>query len=97
MATRFRLSPKARADYVAIYAYTVANFGEDQAERYTSRLLDAFEIITRHNSVGRDIGHIRKGYFRLEHEGHTIYYSIDAQGVVIVRILGARQAPLRHL
>jgi toxin ParE1/3/4 len=97
MAIKVRLLPQAEADYFGIYAYTYENFGEEQAEKYTSGLLDAFDLIAEHTLIGRDIGHIRAGYYRYEHESHTIYYRKDESGVAIVRILGAKQDPLRHL
>lgn len=97
MGTKYRLQPKAYADYLEIYAYTFEKFGADQAEVYTTGLLNAFDLITRHNQIGRDIGHIRAGYSRLEYESHTIYYRVDAKGVTIVRVLSAKQDPLQHL
>ncbi len=97
MTIRYRLLPKAEADFYDIYAYTHENFGEDQAEKYTSGLLDAFTLITEHPHIGRDIGHVRTGYFRYECDAHTIYYQQDAAGISIVRILGGKQDPLRHL
>ncbi|NKB57111.1 MAG: hypothetical protein GKS00_12350 [Alphaproteobacteria bacterium] len=97
MAASYRLLPKAEADYFDIYAYTYENFGEHQAEKYTGGLLDAFTLITEHTRIGRDIGHIRPGYFRYDYESHTIFYKQDRDGIAIVRILGERQDPLRHL
>lgn len=97
MPTKYRLLPKAEADYFGIYAYTFEIFGEEQAEKYVGGLLDAFTLITEHNRIGRDIGHIRTGYFRYEYESHTIYYKQDRDDIAIVRILGEKQDPLRHL
>ena len=48
MTTKYRLLPKAEADFYDIYAYTYENFGEGQAERYTDGLIDAFTLITEH-------------------------------------------------
>jgi toxin ParE1/3/4 len=97
MTIRYRLLPKAEADFYDIYAYTYENFGEGQAEKYTDGLLDAFTLITEHTHIGREIGHVRTGYFRYEYEGHTIYYRQVQTGIAIVRILGGKQDPLRHL
>ncbi len=97
MPVKYRLLPKAEADYYDIYAYTYETFGEDQAEKYTSGILDVFTLITEHNHIGRDIGYIRVGYFRYEFEGHTVYYRQDQEGIAIVRILGGKQDPLQHL
>ena len=97
MPVSYRLLPKAEADYFTIYAYTFETFGEAQAEKYIAGLLDAFDLITQYNRIGRDIGHIRAGYFRYEYGSHTIYYRLDRAELLIVRILGERQDPLRHL
>lgn len=97
MTTKYRLLPKAEADFYDIYAYTYENFGEDQAEKYTDGLIDAFTLITEHPHIGRDIGYLRMGYFRYECEAHTIYYRQDRSEISIVRILGGKQDPLRHL
>lgn len=97
MAAKYRLLPKAESDYFDIYAYTYENFGQDQAEKYVAGLLDIFTLITEHRRIGRDIGHIRAGYFRYEYESHTVYYKQDQDKISITRILGQKQDPLRHL
>jgi len=97
MTTKHRLLPKAETDFYEIYAYTYENFGEDKAEDYTGGLLDAFALISEHIRIGRDIGHIRAGYFRYEYKAHTVYYRQDQVGILIVRILGREQDPMRHL
>lgn len=97
MAVSYRLSPKAEDDTFGIYAYTHENFGEAQAEKYFSGLLDAFTLITEHRRIGRGIGHLRAGYFRYEYESHTIFYRLEADEVVIVRVLGRHQDVERHL
>lgn len=51
-------------------------------------------------NIGRllpNIGHIRAGYFRYEYESHTVYYKQDQDKISIIRILGEKQDPLRHL
>lgn len=97
MTIKYRLLPQAEADYFGIYAYTYEEFGEDQAEKYISGLLDAFTLITEHSRIGRNISHIRAGYFRYEYESHVIYYRQDQAEIFIVRVLGNKQDPLRHL
>lgn len=93
MTLSYRLSEKARDDYAAIYSYTLSSFGEDQAEQYTQGLLDVFELITEHTHIGRHVNHLRKGYFRYDYEHHSIYYTIDHEGVLIIRLLAHRQKP----
>jgi len=69
---KYRLLPRAEADYFAIYASGYENFGEAQAERYTDGLRDAFTVITEHSHIGRRVDHIRAGYFCYEYKRHSI-------------------------
>ena len=93
MPQSYRLTEKAQNDYTAIYAYTLKSFGEDQAESYTHGLLDAFDLITEHNRIGCSVEALRAGYYRYDYEHHSIYYTIDSNGVVIIRVLAHRQKP----
>ncbi len=97
MAIKYQLLPKAESDYFAIYAYTYEKFGETQAEKYTEGLLDAFTLITEHHRIGRKIAHIRTGYYCFDYKSHSIFYKQDGRKIVIVRVLGNRQDPSRHL
>ncbi len=91
MSLTYHLSEKARDDYVSIYAYTYETYGENQAETYTSKLLDALERITIHPEIGRKMDEIRVDYFRYSVEKHNIYYQVQGDAVIIIRILAQRQ------
>jgi len=57
----------------------------------------ALEKLSIYPTLGRPISHIRAGYFRFEHDSHTIYYRQAEPGIVIVRILHRRQQPENYL
>lgn len=97
MAIRYRLLPRAETDFFNIYAYTHSAFGAAQADKYTEGLIDAFTRITEYQRIGRDVSHIRPGYFRYEFKSHSIYYRLEQDRVTIIRILGQKQDPLRHV
>lgn len=47
--------------------------------------------------MGRDYSHVKEGYRRHEHERHSLYYKRTKTGVLITRILGPGQDPIRNL
>lgn len=91
MSLTYTLSEKARDDYVSIYAYTFEAFGESQAETYTNKLLDALDRITAHPEIGRKMDEIRLGYFCYTAQQHNVYYRLQGETVIVIRILAQRQ------
>lgn len=47
--------------------------------------------------MGRDYSHVKEEYRRHENERHSIYYKRTKTGVLITRILGPGQDPIRNL
>ena len=92
-----RLLRRAESDLIAIAEYTVAQFGTMQAHSYRDGLLATLDALAEHPLMGSNQGHIRPGLRRHVYESHTIYYRPTANGVVIQRILGPGQDPLREL
>ncbi len=91
MTIQYRLSEKAKEDYFSIYAYSFEQFGEAQAEEYTNGLLDIFNLITEQTKIGKNINYLREGYFCYTYKSHAIYYKLDDEGILIIRVLGQRQ------
>ncbi|NVJ93210.1 MAG: type II toxin-antitoxin system RelE/ParE family toxin [Methylocystaceae bacterium] len=83
----YRLSELADQDLHDIYVYTYRQFGEKQADLYLSELETCFLRLVGHPNLGRDIGYIRDGYLRFEHQHHSVFYQIESDGVYIVRVL----------
>jgi len=83
----FRISKLARLDLIDIADYTLERWGVDQAIRYLDSLDKCFSLIAANPEIGRQCDRLRKGYRRIEHEKHVIFYRPDDAGTAIVRIL----------
>ena len=84
----YRLSEKADEDLSRLYEYGVIHYGQDRADRYYDGLIERFEHLTENPRLWPAVDHIRPGYRRSVYERHSIYYRIDQDEIVIVRILG---------
>lgn len=93
----YRLSKLADKDIGNIASYTIQRFGIRQARIYRDGLFKAFEMISEFPLIGSDQSQIKENIRRHVHEQHSIYYRADADGIFILRILGAGEDPLRHL
>ena len=93
----YRLSKLADKDLGNIASYTIQNFGIRQANLYRDRLFKAFEMISDFPLIGSDQSLIKKNIRRHVHEFHSIYYRVDGNEILILRILGPGEDPLQHL
>ncbi len=93
----YRLSKRADRDLSVIADYTIQHFGIDQARIYRDGLFKAFEMIGAFPLIGSNQDRIMKNIRRHVHESHSIYYRTNANEIIISRILGPGEDPLRHL
>jgi toxin ParE1/3/4 len=93
----YSLSNKAALDIEEIAEYSITNWGFARAERYILDLHRAFETLAEFPHLGRDAGHLRPGYFRFEHDRHSVFYRKMESGVFIVRVLHMTQQADNHL
>jgi toxin ParE1/3/4 len=84
----YRLSEKADEDLSQLYEYGVIHYGQDRADRYYDGLIERFEQLAENPRLYPAVDHIRPGYRRSVYGRHSIYYRIDQDEIVIVRILG---------
>jgi toxin ParE1/3/4 len=89
----YRFSKLARLDLIEIGDYTLDHWGADQALRYLDSLERCFDLIAANAEIGRTCDRVRKGYRRIEHEKHVVFYRNDHAGILIVRILHQRVLP----
>jgi toxin ParE1/3/4 len=88
----YRLSEKADEDLSRLYEYGILHYGQERADRYYNGLIERFEELAENPRLWQAVDHIRPGYRRSVYGRHAIYYRIDPDAIVIVRILG-RQDP----
>ncbi len=84
----YSLHDKADEDLSRLYEYGVIHHGVDAANRYYDGLIVRFEKLATNPHFYQAVDHIRTGYRRSVYGVHSIYYRIDSEGIVIVRVLG---------
>lgn len=95
MANRVRLRQEALDDLDGIATYTLESFGAAQAARYKENFLKALDLLAVFPLLGPETG-IRPGLRRHVHASHAIYYRVDGEDIVIIRILGPGMDPTRE-
>ena len=85
----FRLSERARADLIDIYAFTVANFGVYQADAYYAGLERIFGLLADFPLIGPAVDELAAGHRRFRFQSHLIFYTAEADHIVIRAILRA--------
>lgn len=91
-------SPAARIDLEEIWDYSVAQWGEGQAEAYILQIRDACEALASGRRKGRAIDDIRPGYLKLATGAHFLFFRIRSDEIVdIIRILHQRMDVSAHL
>lgn len=93
----YRLSPRAEADLLEIGAFTREKWGYAQADRYLSELEACFLLIASRPGIGRACDRIEPGMRRIETGKHVVFFQLEADTVVIWRILHQRRIPERRL
>ena len=83
----YRLSKKALADLESIWFYTYKNWSPDQADRYYSLIINEIKYICQHPQSGRDMSHVREGYYVSKVKSHLIFYRIQNDYIEVIRIL----------
>jgi len=92
----YNLSNKAESDLESILLYTVDAWGEEQAERYLSDLVDCFDMIAERPGVGRPCERVHPGLRRIEQGKHVIFYRVEKNGILISRVLHQSRLPQRE-
>jgi len=92
------ISKRAGADLERLLRRSVAEFGQDHAERYYASILSAFGRLAEYPLAARERPEYRRDV-RLHREGvHIIIYRVTGdRSVLIVRVLHGRQVIRRYL
>ncbi len=91
------ISREAENDLDSILAYTIKEWGLDQAARYLGVLEAAFELLGSNPLMGHGCDKLRAGLRRYEVESHVVFYLPETDGVFIVRVLHAHMLPSRYI
>jgi toxin ParE1/3/4 len=89
------VSIEAEEDIDQITAYTTRTWGWRQTNRYLAKLEDGFEILALNPSIGRSCDSIRPGLRRFEIGKHVVFYFVEPDEILIVRILHQQMIPTK--
>jgi toxin ParE1/3/4 len=92
-----RLRPKARSDIDAIWDYTVATWGVQQARHYVNGLRDVCTELADNPELGKCRDKLYKGLRVYPSGKHLVFYLIMENGIDVVRILHGSMDVQRHL
>lgn len=92
----FHLTTRADLDLEDIYIYTVLQFGEAQAERYTRDLYGRLDLLSDFPGIGRPAKLADETCLKFPSGSHVIYYRRMGADILIGRILHASQEPSLH-
>lgn len=84
----YRLSKAAENDLIEIAEYGDEQFGVTQSNKYRDQLKRRFALIATQPLFFPEVNHIHEGYRRSVCGSHSIYYKIEGDVILIVRILG---------
>lgn len=94
---RVVFSPAAQVDVEQIWDYTCERWDFAQAERYIRSIQRAAERVADNPAIGRACDEVRAGYRRHAVGSHTLYYRVEGDLVVVVRVLHKRMDVDLHL
>lgn len=95
--TGYVFAPAADADLVDIWLYTVETWNRDQADRYTTRIVDTCRLIAAGQVRGKAIAETDGNHFKASVGSHFVVYRRDAELIVVVRILHQRMDIQSHI
>jgi toxin ParE1/3/4 len=94
---QLRISAEAENDIDEIVAYSIANWGPEQAERYLGKLEEGLNRLLVNPRLGRSCNAIHSGLRRFEIERHVAFFISEPEVVLIVRVLHQSMLPSRYL
>ena len=92
----YKLSAEAVRDIEGIGESGMSKFGLAQALRYHLGLESRFELLAEFPRIGLPTYDLRAGLYRWPYQAHMIFYVIEPDHLLIVRVLPARADFKRH-
>ncbi len=94
---KYQLTEEADRDVEKILAYSVDNFGINQAEHYFNALKNCIQLLADNPNIGHNADDILPEYLRFPYESHVIFYKKFASSILVVRILHERMDSKLHI
>lgn len=93
----FKLSKQASQDVEDIYLYGFINFGEQQADQYSLKMLSCINLLCSNPEIGRLDTRTNPAIRRFDFESHVVFYDIEEDTIFIVRVLHKSVDFVQHL
>ena len=84
----YKLSKQAILDLSAIADYGHENYGLEKSAEYCKALENQFQRLTEQPFLYSSVDHIRENYRRCVHGVNIIYYQVNKENIIIIRVLG---------
>jgi len=94
---RLRLSRRAQGDLDAIRDYSVEHYGTARAILYLDGIEQGFRRIVAYPQIGATQPDGVTGLHSLSAGEHRLWYRVDTEEIIIVRVLHKAMDPTRHL
>lgn len=85
-----RLSPEAEDDIQNIVQFTIESWGVEAGKRYSESIWSTLQRLAIFPEVGTELLGPLRGFRRFLVGSHLIFYTLDDEGVGVVRILHRR-------
>lgn len=92
----YKLSKLAAEDFMAIYEYTLLNFGAKQADSYTASLEKTFQLLYENPLMSYQYSSAGEKIRRHNHQKHSIFYIKRKLDIFIIRLLHLSRKPALH-
>ena len=92
-----KLTPKASQDLEDIWYYGYQHFGEEQADRYISKISGIFQIMSDNNIGTPPRPELGEYICALPVKRHMLYILQTDYDIIVIRILSQHQDAGRHL
>ncbi len=80
---KFRLTDTAAAKLRVILRDSELKFGRHQTDTYHAGFIKTFELLSHFPGIARSADHLRLGYRRHRYESHMIFFTAEADEIVI--------------
>lgn len=92
----YRLTSAAADDLADILDFGIRTFGLRQTAKYHAQLEARFDLLVQFPHIGNSASELADGLHRFGSGSHMIFYTLDADGILICRVLHAAADFGRH-
>ena len=87
----YKFAKAAAEDFDNIFDYGIDTFGLVKALEYQNNMKHRFDKLAEQPLLYPAVDHIRQGYRRSVFGSHSIYYQVESEYILIVRVLGQQE------